>query len=159
MRIVRLVVTIGILALAPAGFAVADNDIGCGVGTMVMEGQEGPPAKILGSLTNGVTFQSVSITFGLLNCSGQGKVTADASENRVQHFASQNFDRLSVEMAQGKGEHLDVLAGLLNVQAGNKAEFAALAQSNFEQLFPHDQVTVGEMLDSLGTLMSTAEIL
>jgi|TARA_B110000914_G_C15280976_1_gene362092 hypothetical protein len=153
MRAIRIVVAATILAMAPAGVALADNDIGCGVGTMVMEGQVGPPAKILGSLTNGVTFQSISITFGLLNCSGQGKVTADASDIRVQHFASQNLDRLSVEMAKGEGEHLNVLASLLDVAPAHRAEFAQLTQENFEQLFPHDQVTVGEMLSSLDGLM------
>jgi hypothetical protein len=154
MRAIRIVVAMSIFALAQTGTALADNDIGCGVGTMVMEGQEGVPAKILGSFTNGVTFQSVSITFGLLNCNGRGKVTADASDNRVQHFASQNFDRLSIEMAKGEGEHLDVLAGLLDVQPEQRDEFAQLAQTHFERLFPHDDVTVGEMLGSLDGLMT-----
>lgn len=154
MRAIRIVVAVTILAMAPAGMALADNDIGCGVGTMVMEGQEGVPAKVLGSMTNGMTFQSISITFGLVNCSGKGKVTADASDIRVQHFASQNFDRLSVEMAKGEGEHLDVLASLLDVQPEMRDEFAQLTQTNFERLFPHDQVTVGEMLSSLDGLMT-----
>ncbi len=154
MRAIRIVVAVTILAMAPAGMALADNDIGCGVGTMIMEGQQGPPAKILGSFTNGLTFQSISITFGLVNCNGQGKVTADASDIRVQHFASQNFDRLSVEMARGEGEHLDVLASLLDVQPEERAEFAQLTKTNFERLFPHDQVTVGEMLNSLDGLMT-----
>lgn len=154
MRAIRIVVAVTILAMTPAGMALADNDIGCGVGTMVMEGQEGPAAKVLGSFTNGLTFQSVSITFGLVNCSGKGKVTVDASEIRVQHFASQNFDRLSVEMAMGEGEHLDVLASLLDVQPEKRDAFAQLTQTNYERLFPHDQVTVGEMLSSLDGLMT-----
>ncbi len=159
MRAVRTVLAVMILAMTPAGLVLADNDIGCGVGTMVMEGQQGIPAKILGSFTNGVTFQSVSITFGLVNCNGKNKVTADASEIRVQHFASQNFDRLSVDMAKGHGEHLDVLARLLDVRPEQRTEFATLTQTHFEELFPHDQVTVGEMLGSLDKLMSAAEIL
>ena len=134
-------------------------EIGCGVGTMIMEGEEGIPFKILGSWTNGVTFQSISITFGLLNCDGKGTITADSSDSRVQHFASQNFDRLSVEMAKGGGEHLDVLATLLDVRVENRDEFAALTQTHFEQLFPSDDVTVGEMLSSLDKLMTDSEIL
>ena len=154
MRAIRIVVAMSIFALAQTGAALADNDIGCGVGTMVMEGQKGVPAKILGSFTNGITFQSISITFGLLNCDGRGTVSADASDNRVQHFASQNFDRLSVEMAKGEGEHLDVLAGLLDVQPEQRDAFAQLAQTHFERLFPHDTTTVGEMLGSLDGLMT-----
>ena len=159
MRAIKIVIAVMMLSVAPAGLALADDDIGCGVGTMVMEGQEGVPFKILGSWTNGVTFQSISITFGLLNCDGQGTVTADASDSRVQHFASQNFDRLSIEMAMGGGEHLDVLASLLDVRAEQHEDFAALTQMHFEQLFPTDDVTVGEMLSSLDLLMSESELL
>lgn len=159
MKAARLVVTIMILAFVPASFAVADNDIGCGVGTAVMEGQEGLPAKLIGSCINGLTFQSISITFGLVNCNGKGKVMAENREVRVNHFASRNFDRLSVEMAQGGGEHLDALAGLLDVRADQRDAFAALTQSHFEQLFPSDQTTVGEMLSTLDQLMTESELL
>ncbi|MBW2723481.1 MAG: DUF3015 family protein [Deltaproteobacteria bacterium] len=159
MRGIRIAIVVMMLATAPAGLALADDDIGCGVGTMIMEGQEGIPFKILGSWTNGVTFQSISITFGLLNCSGEGTITADASDSRVQHFASQNFDRLSVDMAKGGGEHLDVLATLLDVRDEQRADFAVLTQTHFEELFPSDDVTVGEMLSSLDQLMSESEIL
>ncbi len=156
MKAVKLIITITILALVPAGFAVADDDIGCGVGTQIMEGQSGLPAKLVGSCINGLTFQSVSITFGLVNCNGQSKVTADNGDIRVQHFASQNFDRLSVEMAQGGGAHLDVLAGLLDVRAEDRANFASLTQTHFETLFPTDQTTVGEMLSTLDELMASS---
>ncbi|MCP5040341.1 MAG: DUF3015 domain-containing protein [bacterium] len=159
MKAVRLVVTAMIVALAPAGFAVADNDIGCGVGTEIMKGEQGLPAKLVGSCINGLTFQSISITFGLVNCDGQGKVTADNSDFRVEHFASRNFDRLSVEMAQGGGEHLDAFAGLLDVRADQRAAFAALTQTHFETLFPNDQTTVGEMLSALDQLIAKSEIL
>lgn len=154
MKAVKLIITVTVLALAPAGFAVADDDIGCGVGTQIMDGQSGLPAKLIGSFINGLTFQSISITFGLVNCDGRGTVSADASDLRVQHFASQNFDRLSVEMAQGGGEHLDVLAGLLQVE--DRDAFAAMTQDRFETLFPSDQTTVGEMLSALDQLMAAS---
>lgn len=159
MRAVRIAIAALMLSTAPVSLALADNDIGCGVGTMIMEGQEGIPFKILGSWTNGVTFQSISITFGLLNCSGEGTITAEASDSKVQHFASQNFDRLSVDMARGGGEHLDVLATLLDVPAEERTEFAALTQTHFEQLFPSNDVTVGEMLSSLDELMADSATL
>jgi hypothetical protein len=139
--------------------AVADNDIGCGVGTQIMEGQSGLPAKVLGSFINGLTFQSISLTFGLVNCDGQGTVTADASEMKLRHYASQNFDRLAEDMARGEGERLEAVAYLLDVQASDRAAFRSLTQQNFEELFPHDQVTVGEMLDSLDSLLSRDSVL
>ena len=142
------------LIFAPLSAAQADNDIGCGVGTEIFKGQAGPVQKILASLTNGFTFQSISITFGLVNCNGQNKVTADAADLKVQHFAAENFDRLSVEMAQGGGEHLDVLAGLMAVE--DREAFAAMTQTHFEALFPSDQTTVGEMLSTLDQLIASS---
>jgi hypothetical protein len=144
-----------IFAFVPTWAAQADDDIGCGVGTMVMEGKEGVPFKVLGSFINGITFSSVSITFGLLNCdTSDGTVTADAREIETRHFASNNFDGLVEEMAAGGGERLDVLAHLLEIPVENRDGFAAMTQREFETLYPHDQVTVGEMLTALDGLMA-----
>jgi hypothetical protein len=119
-----------------------------------MEGQVGRPAKLLASCTNGLTFQSVSITFGLLNCTNvDGPVTADASQMKLRHYASQNFDRLLEDMALGRGERIDAFAYLMGIEEVDRAAFARLTQDNFEALFPHPQVTVGEMLDSLDRLL------
>ncbi len=143
-----------VLALAPAGMALADNDVGCGVGTQIWEGQKGLPVKLAASFTNGLTFQSISITFGLLNCNGKDTVTADASEMRLRHYASQNFDRLAEDMARGQGESLEALAYLLRVRAEDRAAFRAFAQAHFDELFTHDHVTAGEMLGSLDALLA-----
>lgn len=147
------------LAFVPTGSALAaDPDVGCGVGTQIMEGQKGRPAKLLASFTNGLLFQSVSITFGLLNCTNvDGAVQANADDLRLQHYASQNFDRLAEDIAMGKGERLDVVAHLSGVSPEDQPAFRSFAQQNFEQLFSHDQVTVGEMLSSLKKLMAEDE--
>lgn len=150
-----------LLAFVPTGAALAaDPDVGCGVGTQIMEGQEGRPAKLLASFTNGLLFQSVSITFGLLNCKDvDGKVMADVNEQKLRHYASQNFDRLAEDMARGEGEHLDVVAHLRQIPESDRAAFATLTQRNFETLYSHDQVTVGEMLTALDQLMAKDAVL
>ena len=45
-----------------------------------------------------VTMNSVSLTFGLLNCNGRDKVTADS---QLRRFASTNFDRLASDIVGG----------------------------------------------------------
>jgi hypothetical protein len=142
------------LILTPAGMAIADNDVGCGVGTQIMEGQSGLPAKLAASFTNGLLFQSVSITFGLLNCDGRGTVTASNDDARLRHYASVNFDQLAVSMAEGRGESLDVFSTLMGVQEPDRARFEAFTQRHFAELFSHDEVTVGEMLDTLNRLLA-----
>jgi hypothetical protein len=134
--------------------ALADNDVGCGVGTQIWEGKSGVGYKLLASFTNGMLFQSISVTFGLLNCDGQGTVTASA---QTRHFAAANIDRIARDAAIGGGESLDTLATLLEVDAVDRPAFATLAQSRFDELFPSDDVTSDEMLESLQRLMREDE--
>ena len=58
-----------------ASVAIADQDIGCGLGTMVFAGQSGPIFKVLGATTNG-TFgnQTFGITTGTQGCQTNGAI-------------------------------------------------------------------------------------
>lgn len=132
------------MSFGVAGVATADNDIGCGVGTMVFEGKSGVGFKILGSTTNGLTFQSISITFGLINCGKSSTITA---------FTGSNMDRLALEMATGEGERLAALGALLEIAPQDSASFYSLTQDNFAVLFPSENTTAGEMLTTLEQLM------
>ena len=140
------------ISLGMGAPALADNDVGCGVGTMVMEGQEGLGPKLAASCTNGLTFQSISITFGLLNCNGRDKVTADAE---LRKFAAANIDRLAQDVSRGEGETLEVVAHLLQVSEAARPAFFAYTQAHFEALFPDAGTTSNEMLDSLYRLLGS----
>ena len=134
--------------LGGAATAQADNDIGCGVGTMVMEGKEGLVFKLIGSCVNGITFQSISITFGLTNCNGRDTVTA-----QLNHFTGSNFDRLAADMAAGEGETLAALGTLLGVAPEDRDAFNAFTQAHFAELYAEDTTRAGEMLETLSRLM------
>lgn len=55
------------MVMFPAAQALADQDIGCGLGTMIFEGKSGLAPKVLGATTNGISGnQSFGITFGTL---------------------------------------------------------------------------------------------
>jgi hypothetical protein len=141
-----------VLAVAPFGVALADNDIGCGLGTQIWAGQSGLIPKVLGATTNG-TFgnQTFGITSGTLGCSSDGVITVDA---RTSLFASANIDQLAAEIAAGEGETLDTLAALYEVEAADRAAFAALAQREYGNLFSSDDVTVADVLASLEGAMA-----
>jgi hypothetical protein len=128
--------------------AMADNDIGCGVGTMVMEGKEGVGFKLLGSCTNGITFQSVSITFGLVNCDGKGTITA-----QLNHFTGSNLDRLAADMATGEGETLTAFGTLMQVAPHDRDAFNTFTQDHFAELFASDTTQAGQMLEILDGLL------
>lgn len=143
-RLLVLALVAGGLLFGTAGTATADNDIGCGVGTMVFEGKSGVGYKILGSSTNGMTFQSISITFGLINCGKSATITA---------FTGSNFDQLAADISTGEGESLATLGTLLEIAPEDRAAFYSLTQDNFAALFPSDTTTAGEMVSNLRQLM------
>jgi len=144
-----------VLIMAPMSAAKADNDVGCGVGTLIWEGKTGLPFKLMASSTNGMLFQSVSITFGMINCSdGTGTVTASA---RTRHFAALSFDNIARDIALGGGESFDTLSTLLEVDIVDRPALARLAQTHFDELFPSEHVTSNEMLVTLDRLMRRDE--
>jgi len=141
-----------ILLAASARFAAADDDIGCGLGTQLWEGEKGLVPKVLGATTNG-TFgnQTFGITTGTLGCSQEGVITADA---RLRMFAGANLDNLARDMAQGQGETLDAFARLMNVQEADKPHFFRFTKAHFGELFADDDATAGEMISSLNQLLA-----
>lgn len=154
MRYLRGAVAAGFM-VALAVPALADNDIGCGLGTQLWKGQSGLAPKVLGATTNGTMGnQTFGITSGTLGCSSAGVITASA---RTPMFASANLDRLAREIALGEGEALSTLAHLIGVEAADTAAFFALAQSNFAEIFPHDDVTAGDMLAGIDRVMAADE--
>jgi hypothetical protein len=147
-----LMIAAAALVLATAGGAKADDDIGCGLGTQLWEGEEGLVFKVIGATTNG-TFgnQTFGITSGTLGCKQSGVITADA---RVQMFASANIDALARDMARGEGETLDSFAHLMSIPDQDKGHFFRFTQAHFVDIFAGDEVTAGEMLSSLHSLMA-----
>lgn len=140
-----------LMVLAPAGAALADKDVGCGVGTQIWAGQSGVIPKVLAATTNGTLGnQTFGITTGTLGCSSDGVITA---ANRLPMFAGSNLDQLSAEMAAGEGEALEALAALYGVEEADKAAFYQMTRQNYASIFSSASVTAGEVLAAVDGLM------
>lgn len=149
----RFLALVTMLALGPAAGALADPDIGCGLGTQIWTGSKGVGPKVLGATTNGTLGnQTFGISSGTLGCHQGGTVTADA---RLQIFAGANIERLARDMAQGSGEALDAFAALVGIRPEDRPAFNAFTQAHFADLYAGDTVTAAQMLDSLERLMAT----
>jgi len=140
---------------ACSSVAMADPDVGCGVGSQVWEGQSGKVPKILAATTNGIfTNQLLGITFGTLGCNGNGKVTAQAVT-----FTNENSEALARDMAVGQGESLNVLASLLNVKDADKSRFFAVTKANFSHIYSAENQNSQQVLASLQEVMAKDTIL
>src|SRR5574338_896775 len=135
----KLFLVLGAVAVASqAGLAFAanpDTGPGCGLGKLAFQdfkNQKNIAPQVLMATTNG-TFGSTTfgISSGTSGCTNDGQVWAD---QKVTMFALLNFENLTQEMAQGKGEHLVSLATLMGVPEDQHGEFLAMAQERYTSL-------------------------
>ena len=151
--VVKTLALVLLLGALPSG-AQAE----CGIGSKIWAGSGSTGAKIMASITNFWTMKGISTTFEILGCTPSDNLFK-RGKKAVTQFTSDNFDHLAANMARGQGEHLDALASLIEIEAQHQPAFRSLARDNFEALYSHDQVTVGEMLGTLSELMARSELL
>lgn len=149
----RKLIAVVALAIAPMSVAMADNDAGCGAGTVIWEGKRGIFWKLMATFTNHVFFfnQAFGITFGTLGCNGDNTVTVNLD---ALHFASGNMDALSADMARGEGEALATVAAIYGIESSDREAFYALTQSNYGAIFSRADVTSLEVVASVRELMA-----
>ncbi|MCC9660560.1 DUF3015 domain-containing protein [Pseudoalteromonas sp. MB41] len=148
----KKLIAISALSLLPLSTAMADQDIGCGFGSMLFAGKDGKVVKVLGATTNGISGnQTFGITFGTLGCDGTGTVTAST---KVATFIDGNMEQLARDMSRGEGEALETLAEVWGVESQDKAAFNKLVQTQFSHVFTSENVTSRIVLENLNTLVA-----
>ena len=153
-NLIRVMVLGSFLVLAHADSATA----ACGFGTKIW-GNEGLGRKIIAFTTNFWTFKGISTTSEISGCGEEDNLFKKITSAKLRYYASQNLDHLATDFSRGRGEHLDAIAHLIQIQVEDRDHFQALAQNHFEYLFPHDHVTAGEMLEQLSQLMAADDAL
>ena len=135
-----------IALLASSSIAMADDDVGCGLGSMVWAGQSGIVPKLLAGTTNGYAGQVFSVTTGTFGCKSDGVISSRA---RLSMFMGTNSERLARDMSVGQGESLNVLADLMGVKEQDKALFFKTTQQHFSVIFSDQNQKVGDVLAAL----------
>jgi hypothetical protein len=74
-------------------------------------------------------------------------------------FAEINFENLSQEMAQGRGEHLASLATLMGVPVEHQAAFFALTQEKYTTLIQSGETAPVAMIKALNAAMASHPVL
>ncbi|MDO8418164.1 MAG: DUF3015 family protein [Agitococcus sp.] len=148
---------IAVALLASSSLAMADQDAGCGLGSVLFEGKSGTAPKVLAATTNGsYGNQTFGITSGTLGCQTEGVISSRA---RLSMFMGANSERLARDMSVGHGETLNVLADLMGVKEQDKSLFFKTAQANFSTIFAANNQTTGQVLDALQQVMAKNAVL
>ena len=151
-KLVLALVLVSFIAVpATLSFAANKDNTGCGLGYIIMQGNDGLLYQVLAVTTNG-TFgnQTFGISSGTLECEKPGKF---ASKEQLNKYVAENMDNLANDIARGQGEYLNTLAVLMEVPEGSRAEFYAKLQGNFSEIYPSTNVTSVDVLTNIEGLM------
>jgi hypothetical protein len=127
------------------------SSAGCGVGTILFEGQQGIAPQILAVTTNG-TFgnQTFGISSGTLGCTQDGVVRPPT---QVRMLLMSSLDNLATDVARGEGETLDSLAQAMAIENADRPVFFAALQDNFTRIFPSESVSADEVITSIDAVL------
>jgi hypothetical protein len=140
------------LLAGTAGVAMADDNVGCGLGSMIWAGQSGPIFKAFAATTNGTSGnQTFGITTGTLGCESNGAITSKA---KLGMYTGSNTESLARDMSVGHGESLNVLADLMGIKEQDKAHFFSVTKTNFGRIFAPQNQSTGQILDALHQVMT-----
>lgn len=163
MRTVAIVLTTIGLVCVGIGDVTAkrnpDTGPGCGLGTVLWSDYRHPKniaPQVLMFTTNGILFNTVSMSFGISGCTNDGTIMA---EHRVNAFVALNHESLAQDMARGEGEHLASLAALLGVPRDHQAEFFAFTQRNYTALLASGEASPTALTVALRDAMAAHPVL
>ncbi len=138
---------VAVAALSTAGFATVNSQTGCGLGSQIIKDDSSAVMLALQATTNGT---SGNQTFGVTSGTSGCKKARFVLNERAAEFVVANMDQLSREISMGKGESVETLAELLNVE--NKAEFASALQANYNAIYTSEKVDMANVLDNVATI-------
>jgi len=146
-KIFAVVTVFCLLIISASGAFATQYNTGCGLGSMVMENQEGLLFQVLAVTTNGTSAnQTFGITFGTLNCE---QPASFASLEQSEIFIANNMDNIANDIARGQGEYLDTLAVLMEIPENERDVVYARLQDNFSAIYSSAEVSSTEVLSGI----------
>ncbi len=151
------VTAVAIMALGTAQAQEHKNNVGCGLGSVVFEGQSGTAQQSLAVTTNGTSSnQTFAITSGTSGCTKDGVVDPPA---QTAAFTDANLTTLARDAARGEGESLASLAELMGIEEQHKYVFFQTTQRNFSTIFASENTTANDVLVAWYRVMAEDEVL
>lgn len=134
-------------AALPAGAQTFDQNVGCGLGSVLMKERDATLFQVLAITTNGILFnQTIGITFGVFGCQ---QPAVFVENEKLKTFVAANMDSLAQDMAAGNGESIATVAELMGVPAEKRAEFYASLQSNFREIYTSGGVQSADVIENI----------
>lgn len=141
-----------LLVFSGSAWAVNQNNCGCGLGSIVFQGQDGLISQTFAVTTNGTSGnQTFGITSGTSNCD---RPKSFASIEQINTFVAGNMDNLARDIARGSGEYINTLAVLMDVPEAERASFRTGLQIHFSEIYTSDKVSHLEVVQNIMNVAS-----
>ncbi|MDT8452068.1 MAG: DUF3015 domain-containing protein [Gammaproteobacteria bacterium] len=145
----KTIISIALLGLSSTAMAEAPGGPDCGWGNMLFEGQAGIAPHFLATTTNGTSGnKTFGMTSGTNGCSVDGKLTYGGKS-----LLGSIMGEFSEDVARGEGEALNAVAVMYGIEQQDRASFATAMHTNFQTLFPSENVTADEVMASMNEIM------
>ena len=145
----KLFVIAMIALMSSTAFAAKYGSAGCGLGSMVFEGDQTWWKQVLAATTNGTGFQTIAISLGTSNCDSPAPLKVGQAEAYVEA----NKVALANDIARGNGE---TIVGLSKVYGcANSMEFGQALKANYAAIFPKTDARSSEITHNINTVAST----
>ena len=146
------------LALVGTSFgaqANAPGGPGCGWGNMVFEGQSGMPVHLVATIVNGT---SGNKTFGMTSGTNGCDTSVPLAYHGESMLAQKGvLEEVAQDMAVGDGEALTALSVSMGIQPEDRGHFKKTMHENFNTIFSKEDVTAGEVMNNIRSVMSSDE--
>lgn len=138
-----------LVLMSNSAFAAKYGSGGCGLGSMIFEGDQTWWKQVLASTTNFTGLQSVAITLGTSNCDSPAPLKVGQAEAYVEA----NKVALANDIARGNGE---TIVGLSKVYGcSNYPEFGQALKSNYGAIFPSANPSTKEITHGINSVASS----
>jgi hypothetical protein len=145
----KLLFVVAALIMTSSAFAAKYGSAGCGLGSMIFEGDQTWWKQVLAGTTNFTGLNTIAISLGTSNCDSPAPLKIGQAEAYIEA----NKVALANDIARGNGE---TIVGLSKVYGcANSTEFGRALKSNYTMIFPNTTADSREITHSINTVAST----
>lgn len=146
----KIFIVIASLVMTTSVFAAKYGSAGCGLGSMIFEGDQTWWKQVLAATTNGTGVQTIGITLGTSNCDSPSPMKVGQAEAYVEA----NKVALANDIARGNGE---TIMGLSKVYGClNTAEFGQALKTNYTTIFASHDASSAKITHNINTVAASA---
>lgn len=145
----KFLVVVMLVLGASSAFAGKYGSAGCGLGSMVFEGDQTWWRQVLAATTNSTGLQTVAITLGTSNCDSPSPIKV----GQVEAYVEANKVALASDIARGNGE---TVIGLSNVYGcDNKMAFGKALKMNYKTIFSSVDSSAKEITHNINAVAAS----